>query len=64
MGIFSTRNSDGASGKSESSSTISKRDMDNLKDRAIKQQIRDGGMFSSKAIRYGKAHDESKAKNN
>lgn len=50
MGLFSTRNSDGASGKAESINNISAKTWLGLGDRAIKANPKLADTFSTEAI--------------
>lgn len=64
MGIFGTRNSDGASALAESCNTLSKKDMDRLRDKAVKHNPAKAAVFTPEAIKYRKAHDVKKAGTN
>jgi hypothetical protein len=62
MSIFSTRNSDGASGKGESANTISVKDWAAIKHRA--QGTPQAGVFTDEAQRFRRAHRPEKAGEN
>lgn len=62
MSIFSTRNSDGASGKAESANTISSTDWASIRTRA--QRTPQAGWFTPEAERYRNAQRPEKAGEN
>lgn len=64
MGLFSTRNSDGASALAESCNTLSKQAMDDIHDRAVKHNPRTAALFTPEAAVYRKAHRIDKAGTN
>lgn len=64
MGLFSTKNHDGASGHAEPHSTISKKEMDRLAAQAARHNRSKAETFSNEGSRYSKAHRRDKAGEN
>ena len=64
MGLFSTRNSDGASSLAESCNTVSKKEMARLSAVAKRHNTAKQEVFSEAGDKYRKAHDPKKAGSN
>lgn len=64
MGLFSTRNNDGAPSLAEPCNTISSSDMADLRNRAMRREHENGGVLSPESTRRRLAHDPRKAGTN
>lgn len=64
MGLFSTRNNDGASGLCEPNSTVSKKEMDRLAEVARRHNPEKAAPYTLEAAAYRNAHRPEKAGEN